>query len=69
MKIKINLSTATTIATLNPEDEFHFVQHNQTHLKGRKFKYSHRTGKYCYYLEPNSEKLLDCFWNQQVIKV
>ena len=66
---KIDWTKTTIIGKLNTDDEFYFLQHRQSYIKGRKFKFIRRDGKTCYYSEPNSKNELNVNWTQNVIKI
>ena len=65
--MKIDWDKTTIIGKLNSGDEFYFLQHRQSYIKGRKFIFIRRDGKSCYYSEQNSNKELNVNWTQGVI--
>ena len=63
---KIDWSQVCIIAHLKEGDKFHFIQHRQTHIKGREWTYIKRNGLKCFYVDENGKEH-DCSWKRDVI--
>lgn len=66
---QIDWSKVTIAIKVAPGEQFHFVAHKQTTIKGRTFVMKQIVGRTCFYHEVGSDVEHQCNWTRSVITI